>query len=373
MIAGTDKELKLLSKTAAEFSKKELAPDREKNDKYPFGPFFDHVLKKAYDIDFFHITLPEDAGGVGQKMSALCVILESICQEDSSLGGIIFTNTASQELLISAGEKNKIEKITSEAKNVNDYLVAFPVFNNPSEIEHVAKATKKGDGYTLKGSIEYMVLGGIAGNAIVPAKTDDSDAYSFFMVDLKENGISKSDTIVSLGLHACPAIDISFDNVQAELIGSENEGELYFEKMSDRMNAPAAAMSVGIMKGSFKEALTYSKGREQGGREIINWSEIKMILANIAIKIKNSEMILSTLCRTVDNEDSNWEACAKAAAVHIQEMACQITTDGIQVLGGVGYMKDFGQEKRFRDAKHIQAFLGISPMKKINYMNRFVL
>jgi alkylation response protein AidB-like acyl-CoA dehydrogenase len=49
-------------------------------------------------------------------------------------------------------------------------------------------------------------------------------------------------------------------------------------------------------------------------------------------------------------------------------MACQTTTDGIQVLGGVGYMKDFGQEKRFRDARHIQLLLGSAPMKKIRYM-----
>ena len=58
MIAGTDKELKLLDKASNEFAKKELAPIREENDKYPFGPFFMPALKKAYEIEFFHATLP---------------------------------------------------------------------------------------------------------------------------------------------------------------------------------------------------------------------------------------------------------------------------------------------------------------------------
>ena len=65
---------------------------------------------------------------------------------------------------------------------------------------------------------------------------------------------------------------------------------------------------------------------------------------------------------------TQWQTRSRAAALLIQEMACEVTTDGIQVLGGAGYMKDFGQEKRFRDAKHIQALLGIAPLKKITLL-----
>ena len=96
-----------LEKAAAEFAGKELVPNREENDKYPFGPFFYSVLDKAYELDFFHIVLPEEADGMGHGMRALCTILDCICQADSSLGGIIFTSTAAQELLLTAGENEK--------------------------------------------------------------------------------------------------------------------------------------------------------------------------------------------------------------------------------------------------------------------------
>ncbi|MBC2716758.1 MAG: acyl-CoA/acyl-ACP dehydrogenase [Desulfobacteraceae bacterium] len=372
MIAGTNKELKLLDKASAEFARKELAPNREENDKFPFSPFFTPVLEKAYSLDFFHALLPEKLGGIGHGVTALSVILYNICREDSSLGGIIFTHTAAQEILLAADAGNLIQQITKSDAPVNECLIAFPTFNNPSEIENMAVFKKKDTGYALSGAIDYMVLGGLASHALLPARYDGTNGFSFFLIDLAAQGVSISDPIHSLGLHACPAADIRLENVEGSLVGEERQGAAYFEAMTDRMSVPAAAMSAGIMKGSFSEALEYSRGRFQGGREIINWSEVKMILADMAVKIQNSEMTISRACQAVDNTEKGWQHCSRAAAISIQEAACDLTTWGIQVLGGVGYMKDFGQEKRFRDAKHLQALLGLAPMRKLKFFKNLV-
>jgi alkylation response protein AidB-like acyl-CoA dehydrogenase len=216
-----------------------------------------------------------------------------------------------------------------------------------------------------------MVLGGLARHALVPAQRPGSEGFSYFLVDLEQAGIRKSDCVLSLGLHACPAVDLELDQVEAELVGQEGEGALYFGKMADRLYPAAAAMSLGIMKGSYKEALEYARKREQGGQTIIHWSEVKMLLANMAIKVTNAEMIVAQACEAVDACSSGWQARSHAAALYVQELACDVTTDGIQVLGGVGYMKDFGQEKRFRDAKDLQALMGMAPVKKIKFVERF--
>ncbi len=371
MIASNDKALKMLEKATTEFSRKELAPDREENDKYPFGPFFDTVLNKAYELDFFHTLLPEELNGVGQGVSAFCVILDNICREDSSLAGIIFTNSAAQEIMLSAKSLDALKKNAGVDK-VQDFLIAFPVFNNPSEIDHLADAKKVNGNYILSGSVEYVSLGNIASQGLIPAKIQGKEGISFFLIDLSDKNVDKSSPIHSLGLHACPAVDLEIKNVKGVLIGKEGAGNTYFEEMSDKMHVAAAAMSLGIMKGSFKEALEYSQKRFQGGREIIHWSEIKMILATMAIKINNADMTIARACGAIDKKESKWALCSRAAAAHIQEMACDLTTDGIQVLGGVGYMKDFGQEKRFRDAKHVQSLLGIAPMKKIKYIEKMI-
>jgi alkylation response protein AidB-like acyl-CoA dehydrogenase len=372
MIAANDKELKLLKKSAAEFARKELAPNREENDKFPFGPFFDSVLEKAFEADFFHTTLPEAAGGIGQGISALCILLESLCQEDSSLGGIIFTNAAAQEIMLAAGAGDLFKKKIGGAETVKKFLAALPVFNNPGEDDHVVRAEKKDSQYRLSGDIEYVVLGGLAGHALIPAVISGQKEYSFFLVALNQKSLSISPPVHSLGLHACPAVDLSLKDAKGELIGKEAEGAAYFEAMADRLSVAAAAMSTGIMKGSFKEGFDYSKARFQGGREIINWSEMQMILANMAILTKNAEMAVARACQAVDSKEKGWESCSRAVAVQVQAMAGELTTDGIQVMGGVGYMKDFGQEKRFRDARHIQSLLGMVPMKKINFIRKML-
>ena len=372
MIAKNNKELKLIEKAAYDFARKELWPEREENDKYPYGPFFESTLNKAYDLDFFHAILPESYGGIGQGVSSLCVVLENISREDTSLSGIIFTNSAAYEILLAAGSDDLLKDITDGAKTVNQFLVALPVFSDPIQTRQMPAAVKAGDGYQLSGSLEYLVLGTIADKALVPASIKGVDGYSFFLIDLKNGSAKTSAPIHSLGLHACPAADLTVSNAPARLVGKEGDGQALFTKMSDRMSVAAAAMSTGIMKGSFKEAIDYTKERSQGGRKIINWSEIKLLLANMSIKIKNSEMSLARACQAVDDGETGWEECSRASALLIQETACELTTDGIQAMGGVGYMKDFGQEKRYRDAKHIQAVFGITPIKKINHLDAII-
>ena len=369
MPAGKDKEIEMLGKAAAEFAGKELAPNREENDKFPFGPFFDTVLQKALELDFFHLILPESLNGMHQGLTALSRLLENLCREDSSLGGIVFTNAAAQQIMLEAGNAAALEKI-SGGQTARECLIGLPVFNNPAEIPNMPKARKNGHDYTLSGPLEYAVLAGVAGHALIPARLEEKEGYGFFLVNLQGPGVEKSEPLLSLGLRACPAADLQLSNAGAVLIGEPGRGDTYFTRMADKFHVAAAAMSAGVMKGSFNEAVQYARGRFQGGQEIIKWSEVKMLLANMAVKISNADMIMTAACNAVDEGLPGWEQKSRAAALHIQEMACWATTDGVQLMGGVGYMKDYGQEKRMRDAKHMQALLGIAPLKRIRFLEK---
>lgn len=372
MTSSDKKELQLLDKASGEFARKMLAPEREENDKYPFGVFFQDVLDKAFELDFFHIMLPEDAGGTGHGMEALCVILDNICREDSSLGGIIFTNTLAQQIFLAADAKSQLTGITDGTETPADYLIAFQTLCNPSEIRQLPAASQNGQGYTLSGSVDYLVLGNIAGHALIPARTGNKQAYSFFLLDMSGNGISLSEPVVSHGLHACPAVDMTLKSAPATLVGTEGQGDEMFKSAATLMQLAAAAMSCGIMKGAVKEAFSYCSERVQGGRKIKDWSALQMILADMAIKTQVADMLIAQACQAVKNEEKNWPIRIQAASLHIQDAAATLVSDGIQALGGVGYMKDFGQEKRFRDAGQVNAFLGLAPMKKLRLVRQLL-
>ncbi|HQP25363.1 MAG TPA: acyl-CoA dehydrogenase family protein [Smithellaceae bacterium] len=365
MLTTVKCELKSFEDLARSFAAKELAPKREEHDRYPFGPFFDDVVTKAYEVGLLGATLPEECGGIGQDISALCVILDHISAADASLGGIIFTNALSQEIMLAGGNKNLLADVMGKATDAKSSLIACASFANPSENGVTVEAVNTKDTYALNGSIEYVVLGGFAGYALVPAKIKGQDGYSYFLVDTADRGYAKSEPVVSLGLHACPAVDVKLTGVEGKRIGQAGEGAKYFSKASDRMHAAVAAIQCGIMKGSFQEAFDYSQQRCQGGKEIINWSGLRMILGQMAVYVKIADMVVSEAAQAVENQEKQWNLYTKVAALHISELACKLTTDGIQCLGGNGYMKDYGQEKRFRDAKHVQALLGLAPMKKL--------
>jgi alkylation response protein AidB-like acyl-CoA dehydrogenase len=74
----------------------------------------------------------------------------------------------------------------------------------------------------------------------------------------------------------------------------------------------------------------------------------------------------------LDTGVAGWEETARAVAIHVAEMASRATVDGIQLLGGNGYMKDYGQEKRMRDANQAQCFLGMAPVRKMDLINRII-
>lgn len=365
MLTSFKSELKPFEELAQSFAARELAKKTEENDRYPFGDFFEDVLNKAYEVGFLGVMLPEGLGGIGGSIGTLCVILDNLCRADSSLGGIIFTNALAQEILLTAKAEGIAADIFPKAASAREFLVAFPSYIDPSHTDKLPSASKSGKGHTLTGKLDFLVLGGLTQKAIIPARTGAGNSYSFFLVDLSAKGFSRSDPIFSHGLHACPAVDAVFQGVKAQLIGEEGKGGDYFAQVSTKMHVAAAAMNSGIMKGSLAEALAYSKERTQGGREIIRWSEVSMLLAGMAIKSNVAEMCVAQACQALEQNGKDWGPHCVGAVLHIHELACEAVTDGVQVLGGNGYMKDYGQEKRFRDARQVQALLGSSPLKKL--------
>lgn len=372
MLTAIKTELKSFEDLAHSFAARELSANRKANDRYPFGPFFDSVVAKAHEVGLFGITLPEECGGSGQGISALCVILDHISAVDAGLGGILFTNALAQEILLAANAQDMLKVTVEKASDARSALIACPAFCDPCETKSTLEAVQVNGTYRLSGAIGYVVLGGLAGHMLVPARVKGQDGYTFFLVNKEEKGLGTGSPVFSLGLHACPAVDVKCDSVQAVPVGSEGSGSGHFNRASDRMHAAVAAMQCGIMKGAFQEALSYSQERFQGGWEIINWSSLRMLLGNMAVQVKVADMAVSGAALAAERQDPQWELCTRAAALHLSELACKLTTDGIQILGGNGYMKDYGQEKRFRDAKQVQALLGLSPLRKLRMVDAMV-
>ena len=365
-----DSELEMLDELALDFARKELADGREERDRYPFGPFFDGVLEKAARAGFFHVMTPEESGGEGKGIAALCVLLDDVCRVDASLGGIIFADALAREVVLRSGAA--VPPGDGDGEGYRSSLTATPAYMDAGTGLSLSAERRDGGAWALTGRTEYVALGGIAARALLPAKVDGAGGYSYFLVDSASEEVEAGEPVVSLGLHACPAVDLVLRSAEGRLVGEEGQGAAYVERAADRMYAAAAAMACGVMKGSFDTALGYTRTRRQGGREIINWSEVRRILADMAVKVRTADMLVAEACRAAEADEPGWPMGTRAAALLVRRMACELTTDGIQLLGGNGYMEEYGQEKRFRDARHIQALLGSASLLAMDYARRVV-
>jgi alkylation response protein AidB-like acyl-CoA dehydrogenase len=363
----SDEEIEAFKDLAIDFSAKELLDEVEEHDKFPHGDFFIKTVLKAGEVGFYSINLPEEFEGVDMGMTPLAVILENISKVDASMAGIIFTNAAAIEI-VNQAPKDIDSSVIYKKILEEEMPLAFHSSAGLEEIDFPLLSNE----LTLSGKLNFLVMGGVSTFAVIPVKKENEEKITYCFVDLNEKGVIKSETVNTLGLHACPSVDVTFENVPVVIIGEAGEGEKYFNAMQKMMSVSSAAISLGIMKGAFEEAFEYTKERFQGGRQIIDWSEVRMLLANFAIEIESGESSLANACRELDSETGRGGYKSLASAINISEMACRATVDGVQLLGGNGYMKDYGQEKRMRDAKQVESFLGMSKIRKINFISQMI-
>jgi len=363
-------ELEMLRETAASFAANELLRDREETDRFPFAPFWRDKVEKGWRMGLFTLTLPEELGGGGQGVEALAVVLDALGQVDAGMGGIVLANALAQEICLQAGAGG-IFAGSIEDESALETLTACPAFDDPRFLRPSLRADKRGGRWELRGRSEYVTLAGLAARMVLPALTGEPAGLSYFACPRGET-VDVSEPVISLGLRACPSCDLEIKGAEALLLGEEGGGEAYFGAAYQRMLPAAAALSAGVLKGSLREALEYARQRRQGGREIVGWSEVRMILADMAVSAQEAELLVREACRAVDEGEPGWTLTARAASIRVLDLACEAAADGIQLLGGNGYMADYHQEKRFRDAVQVQSFLGMQDMKRQEYAGLLV-
>ncbi len=373
MVSSDHKELKLIDKASVEFSRKELHQIRERNGTDVFCPAYNAVVEKAWELDYFHVFLPDTVGGSGPDLTALCTILKNLCLEDSSLAAIILAGLTSFEILLASGKEDLLKRFTMNGNQSSDFLIGFPLFSQPDESgNNDLIATLEAGNHLLSGSVDYLVLGGLAKKGLVPARLEGEEGFVFFLIDLTEAGVTLGEQVEGLGISACPVCDVRLNSVPALPCCLAGEGRAIYDRVSAKMSLALSAMQTGIMKGSFRDAMDYTGMREQGGRKTSNWSEIKKILSEMAIKVQLAELLVSQCCISTKKSSEHWQASSIATSISISEMANRVTSDGIQVMGGAGYMRDFHQEKRFRDSRHLMSAFGMQQWKKLNFLEQFV-
>ncbi len=337
---------------------------------YPYSLDPSELVSRIAELGFLSVNLPSDHGGLGLTFQPLAGILEQLSIVDAGIAGAVFANAAALEVIAVASSTSDCEEVYEMLGPAGALPLAFQAYSDPSEARVPACITRDGS-CLLYGRADLLVQGGTALYAVLPAVHNDGSC-SYFLVSLDQKEIKKSGPVVTIGMQSCRPVDIELDGAIGVLIGSRGEGMALHGEVCRRMSFPSCGIFLGIMKGSFDTALDYCGQRYQGGRMIVQWNDVRMKLAGMGSLVALAETCVLGLKQMFASGSREAGPSAVSSAVHMGNMAASVSSEGIQLLGGNGYMKDYGQEKRMRDAKQAQCLLGSSPLRKKRYIDAII-
>jgi len=135
-------------------------------------------------------------------------------------------------------------------------------------------------------------------------------------------------------------------------------------KVLDYSRPGIAAQGVGLAQGALDEAASYAKQRVQFGKPIIANQAVQHMLANMAMKIEAARALLYSTSRFMDTMPKSFSKESAMIKCYATDVAMEVTTDAVQILGGYGYMREYPVEKMMRDAKILQIYEGTNQIQR---------
>ncbi len=360
--------IKELARKVAEEKIKPKSAEWDEKEEFPI-----EAIKALGQSDLFAICVPEEYGGMGGGLLDLCIATEEVSRIDGGVAASYAASFLGMFPLILFGtdaqKKMYLPKIASGEK-----LTAFAITEPEAGSDASAiqtKAEKKDDSYILNGVKHFITNGGDADIYLIiaaTAKGRGARGLSAFIVEKGDEGFDFGKREEKLGIRASSTRELVFEDCKIpkdRLLGNkEGMGFLYTMKTFDQSRPGVAAQAVGIAQGALETAVNYAHQREQFGQKISAFQGIQWMLADMSTKVEAARSLVYAVARAVDNKQKNIGMASAQAKLFASDIAMEVTTDAVQILGGYGYMKDYPAEKFMRDAKITQIYEGTNQIQK---------
>ncbi|WP_082050482.1 acyl-CoA dehydrogenase [Risungbinella massiliensis] len=364
-------EQKLLRDMVRDFAQKEILPEisrMEQEERFPR-----EILTKMGKLGLLGIPIADQWGGAGADFPSYILTLEEISRVSATVGVILAVHTSVGTMpIVRYGTEEQKQKFLPKLTS-GEWIGAFGL-TEPQAGSDAAQirttAVRQGEHYILNGTKIFITNSIEANLYLVFAVTDPrlgSKGISAFLVEKGTPGFSFGSLEKKMGLHGSNTGELIMENAQvpvANLLGKEGQGyEIALSNLAGG-RIGIAAQGLGIAQAAFEYALAFSKERKQFGKPIGEQQAIQFKLAEMATKIEAARLLVYS---AAEKKQLN-APCKKEASMAKQfatDVAMEVTTEAIQVCGGMGYTKEIPVERYFRDAKVTQIYEGTNEIQRL--------
>jgi alkylation response protein AidB-like acyl-CoA dehydrogenase len=362
-----------MQKMARDFAQREIKPIAAQLDQDPEHRFNWDIMKKLAENDFLRLAIPEEYGGLGLDRVTLALIFEELAVGCAGISIAAVGNTVVPFPIMTFGTEEQKRRFLSplcdrQVPRLCAYALTEP--GAGSDITALSTTARlEGDEYVLNGTKCFITNAGVASLYLLFASTDRSQGpkgLSAFLLPGDTPGLSIGKIEDKMGQRAAQNAEVILEEARIpkeNLLGKEGDGfKIIMRSLDEARPIYTGAISVGLARAAYEEALRYSKQRVQFGSPIFAQQAVSFKLADMATLIETARLLVWKACWLVDN-NLPFTKEASMAKFFCSDVAMKVTNDAVQILGGYGYMKDFPVEKFMRDAKIMQIFEGTNEIQ----------
>jgi alkylation response protein AidB-like acyl-CoA dehydrogenase len=361
-MGAIEQEREMLRGAAKKLAEKVIAAAAEKIDQE--AEFPQDIVGAMGAQGLLAIMLPEDYGGMEGDIPSLCYVAEEIGKISGTCSWIVLVQAMGTLPLLLEGSKEQKENYFTDIVEKNS-LAAFAL--TEPQYGHDASSIKaavedRGDTFVLNGTKFFVPHGGVADFYTVFATSDPgkgAEGISAFLAEKESSGLSFKESAEKLGMCGAPTADLIFANCEIpkeNLLGPQGKGWSIATEVLNMIRPAIGAQAVGIAQGAVDYVAQYAQDRVQFGQPISKFGGLRFMIADMATRTEAARTLVYKAADMVSQKPENWEMRAAMAKYFASDVAMNVTTDAVQMLGGYGYIKDYPVERMMRDAKVVQIF-----------------
>jgi len=369
-LSDEQREIRDLVRTLA---RERIAPRAAEIDKSAEFPW--DVVELFREHELFGILYDEEHGGLGASSLTALVAIEEISKVCATSGLIVAVQELGSLAIKLAGtDEQKARWLPRLASG--EWLAAYALTEPGSGSDSAAmrtEARREGDEYVLDGSKRFITNAGLAEVYTVFAKTDSAAGHagiSAFVVAGSAPGLEVGRIEPKMGIKGSTTGEIFFNECRVPadaLLGEEGEGFKIAMRVLDRSRPGIGAQGLGLAQGATDFALDYAKQRETMGKPIAEHQLVAAALADMETKCEAARGLLYKCGQMIDDgvDGSELTKISAMAKLYCSDVAMEVTTDAVQILGGYGYMQEYPLERMMRDAKITQIYEGTNQIQRL--------